>query len=72
MRLLDTPQWNALTTAEKAMIGNIYGNDTGGGWTIALSPGARKVAEALEARGLITAGWRERNVTLRLRDEGWQ
>ena len=71
MRILDTPQWNALTVAEKNHVNNIYGNDTGEGYTTALSPGARKVIQRLEARGLVTVEWRERDVTLRLREQGW-
>jgi hypothetical protein len=71
MRLLDTPQWNGLTRPQRAMVGNIHGNDTGDGWTIALSPGAAKVASQLEAKGLITVDWHERNATLRLREQGW-
>ena len=71
MRILDTPQWNALTAAEKNHVGNIHGNDTGDGYTTALSPGARKVIDGLEARGLVTVERHERNVTLRLREEGW-
>lgn len=71
MKLLDTPQWGALTEAEKRHVGNIYGNDTGDGWTTAVSPGARKVIEGLAAKGLVTVEWHERDATLRLREEGW-
>lgn len=71
MRLLDTPQWNALTVAQKRIINNVSGNDTGNGWTTALSPGARKLVQDLETKGLITVTWHERNVTLRMRYEGW-
>jgi hypothetical protein len=69
MKLLDTPQWNGLTTAQKRMVGSIYGN---GQLKTALSPGARKVIKSLEALGLVSVIWRERDVTVSLREQGWR
>lgn len=74
MRLLDTPQWESLTTAEKRIINNICGN--GDELTTSFTPGAVKVVNGLAARGLITVTWGERHRgategTLRMRDEGW-
>jgi hypothetical protein len=69
MRLLDTPQWNGLTDAEKRVVGRVYGNN--GELATALSPGARKVVERLVAKGLVTAVWGERQVTVTLREAGW-
>jgi hypothetical protein len=71
MKILDTPQWDGLTSAEKAMVNNIHGNDTGDGWTIALSPGAAKVAQSLVDKGLITVTPGERKFILALRESGW-
>lgn len=78
MKILGTPQWNALTTAEKNHVNNIHGNDTGDGWTTTLSPGARRVIQVLVAKGLVTADWqvtgnaRLARATLRLREAGWR
>jgi hypothetical protein len=69
MRLLDTPEWNGLNTAERTMVGHVYGN--GGPYTTALSAGARKVVLALEATGLVTVTWRERDAVIELREIGW-
>ena len=70
MKLLDTPQWEGLTTGQKRIIGTVYGEGDDGLVT-ALSPGARKEIEWLEELGLITVEWRERDVTIKLRAEGW-
>jgi hypothetical protein len=71
LRLLDSAQWKSLTAAQRTLVGSIYGNDTGGGYKTALSRGGRQLVESLAAKGLITAEWQERTVTLRLRMEGW-
>lgn len=75
MKLLDTPQWDSLTPAEKTIINNIYGN--GDELTTNFTPGAVKLVDGLAARGLITVTWGETHQratqgTLRMRDEGWQ
>lgn len=70
MKLLDTPQWDGLNTAQKRFIGVVYGND--GPLTTVLSPGAQRLVEGLEELGLIKVTRRERDVTIELNPEGWR
>lgn len=75
MRLLDTPQWDALSNAEKAHVNAVYGN--GDELTMNYSPGAQKVINGLADKGLVTVEWgdertkRQRQGTVRLREAGW-
>jgi hypothetical protein len=69
LRLLNTPEWNGLTAAEKRVVGNVYGN--GGTWATGYTRGGRQVIEALEAKGLVTVTWGERKATVTLREAGW-
>jgi hypothetical protein len=72
VKLLDTPQWAALNTAQKAIVTSIYSNDTGKGWTVILSPRSAKTAQELAARGLVTITDTEPGeTTLTLREDGW-
>jgi hypothetical protein len=73
MRLLDTPQWDGLTTAQKRIISNIYASD--GPWVGHLSAGGRGEIEWLEELGLITVAWDipgHGQVTIEISEEGWR